>query len=618
MLEMPGLRYSWIMLLAGLVIPLPAARGDEPAVAVDYVRDIKPLFAKHCTSCHGAEKQKSGLRLDSVALARRGGDSGTAIEPEKSAESLLIQAVTGAEGVAAMPPKGEPPLSSDEIALLKAWIDQGAKAPVEDADGASVKGANHWAFRPIASPSVPEVVDKTWVRNPIDAFVLARLEKVGLHPSADADRVTLIRRLSFDLLGLPPTVEEVDAFVADTRDDAYALLVDRLLESPHYGERWGRHWLDLARYADSNGFTRDFARSIWKYRDWVVDAVNRDMPFDQFAIEQIAGDMLPEATLDQRVATGFHRNTSINEEGGTDPEQFRVESVVDRVNTTGIVFLGLTVGCAQCHEHKYDPISQREYYQLFAFLNNADEPRLEIPTPEQIAAGLPQKRDELRRQVAKLEKQFQSQSEEFQKSLASWEKNLTDDEKKKLPPEVLNTVNLAVVMRSEQDTRILVEYYKKLSVAREEFPILEEIAKLRASEPHFITTMVMQERQAPRETHINIRGDFLRHGARVEPGVPVVLPPLPGDVKSPSRLDFARWLVDARNPLTPRVTMNRVWQKYFGPGIVDTENDFGTQGSPPTHPELLDWLASEFVSPEHDSWIDRHLGDIPAIVESSQ
>jgi hypothetical protein len=260
------------------------------------------------------------------------------------------------------------------------------------------------------------------------------------------------------------------------------------------------------------------------------------------------------------------------------------------------------VGCAQCHEHKYDPISQREYYQLFAFLNNADEPRLEIPTPEQIAAGLPHKRDELRRQAAELEKQFQSQSEEFQKSLASWEKNLTDDEKKKLPPEVLNTVNLAVVMRSEQDTRILVEYYKKLDVARDEFPVLEEIAKLRASEPHFITTMVMQERQAPRETHINIRGDFLRLGARVEPAVPAVLPPLPGDVKSPSRLDFARWLVDARNPLTPRVTMNRVWQKYFGRGIVDTENDFGTQGSPPTHPELLDWLASEFVSPEHDSW----------------
>ncbi len=234
--------------------------------------------------------------------------------------------------------------------------------------------------------------------------------------------MTLIRRLSFDLLGLPPAAADVDAFVADTSPDAYERQVDKLLSSPHYGERWGRHWLDLARYADSNGFTRDFARSIWKYRDWVVDNVNRDLPFDQFTIEQFAGDMLPGATAEQRIATGFHRNTTINEEGGTDPEQFRVESVVDRVNTTGIVFLGLTVGCAQCHEHKYDPVSQREYYQLFAFLNNADEPKLDVPTSEQIAAGLPQKRDELHRHIAELEKQFQSQADEFQKSLTVYRK----------------------------------------------------------------------------------------------------------------------------------------------------------------------------------------------------
>jgi mono/diheme cytochrome c family protein len=593
--QMTAMRFSSIVLLSGLALPAIAARGDD-ARPVDYVQDVKPIFAKHCTACHGAEKQKSGLRLDSVGLAKRGGDSGPAIEPGKSAESLLVQAITGAEGVAAMPPKGEPLLTNDEIALLKLWIDQGAKGP-DEASGGPVKGANHWAFRPVVRPALPEVVNKSWVRNGIDAFVLARLEKEGLHPSPEADRVTLIRRLSFDLLGLPPTIEEVDAFVADTRSDAYDILVDRLLSSPHYGERWGRHWLDLARYADSNGFTRDFARSIWKYRDWVIESVKNDKPFDQFVVEQIAGDMLPEATIEQRIATGFHRNTSFNEEGGTDPEQFRVESVVDRVNTTGIAFLGLTVGCAQCHEHKYDPISQREYYQLFAFLNNADEPRLDVPTAEQIAQGLTEKRAEIRRQIGELEKQFKGQADEFQKSLDAWEKALTDEQKKKLPPEVLNTLGLSVVMRSEQNIKDLVEYYKKLESSRQEFPVLEEIAKLRAAEPQFTTTLVMQERKDPRETHIHIRGDFLRHGARVAPGIPAVLPQLPADLKSPTRLDFARWLVDPRNPLTPRVTMNRVWQNYFGRGIVETENDFGTQGTPPTHPELLDWLAAEFVSP---------------------
>src|SRR5579872_291595 len=453
--EMSRLRPVWPVLLVGLWVPAVVVRGDETVRRVDYAADIKPILARHCTSCHGSEKQKSGLRLDSVSAVIKGGDSGAAIESGKSAESLLIQAVSGVEGVAAMPPKGQPPLSADEIALLKTWIDQGAKAPADDLKAGPVKGADHWAFRPVVRPPLPDVVNQAWVRNPIDAFILARLEKQSLHPSPEADRVTLIRRLSFDLLGLPPSIEEVDAFLADTRPNAYDALVDKLLSSPHYGERWGRHWLDLARYADSNGFTRDFGRSIWKYRDWVIENVNRDKPFDEFAIEQIAGDILPGATVEQRIATGFHRNTTINEEGGTDPEQFRVESVVDRVNTTGIVFLGLTVGCAQCHEHKYDPVSQREYYQLFAFLNNADEPKLDVPTPEQIAAGLVGKRDELRRQIAGLEQQFQSQAEAFQASLSAWEQALTDDDKKKLPPEVLNTVNLALVMRSEQNKKDL-------------------------------------------------------------------------------------------------------------------------------------------------------------------
>ncbi|HLJ12494.1 MAG TPA: PSD1 and planctomycete cytochrome C domain-containing protein [Planctomycetaceae bacterium] len=598
MFEMTGVRLWRLLIVAvGTCLFALPAMADGPPREIDYLKDIKPILTKHCTGCHGADKQKSGLRLDAAALARKGGDSGPAIEPGKSSDSLLIQAVTGAEGIAAMPPKEDARLSAEEIGLLSLWIDQGAKAPAEEASGPSKKGAHHWAFRPVVRPAIPEVAQKGWVANPIDAFVLARLEKEGLQPSPQADRVTLIRRLSFDLLGLPPTIDEVDAFVADSRAEAYDLLVDRLLASPHYGERWGRHWLDLARYADSNGFTRDFARSIWKYRDWVIDNVNCDKPFDQFAIEQIAGDMLPGATAEQRIATGFHRNTLINEEGGTDPEQFRVESVVDRVNTTGIVFLGLTVGCAQCHEHKYDPISQREFYQLFAFLNNADEPKLDVPTPEQVANGLVQKRDQVRAQIAGLEQQFQAQADAFKASLAAWEKSLTEDDKKKLPPEVLNAVNLTLEMRNDQNTKELIEYYKKLEASRKQFPILDDIARLRSSEPQFITTMIMQERAEPRETHIHVRGDFLRKGARVEPGVPAVLPALPEGLQNPSRVDFARWLVDPRNPLTPRVTMNRVWQKYFGRGIVETENDFGTQGTPPSHPELLDWLAAEFVAP---------------------
>jgi len=589
----------WPAVLLGLsaLAGSQPARGDDAPREVDFAGDIQPILVRRCTSCHGAEKQKSGLRLDTAAAARRGGDSGPALEPGKSAESLLIQAITGAEGVAAMPPKGEAPLTKEEIALLKTWIDQGAKAPADNAAAGPAKGADHWAFRPVVRPAVPAVADPAWGQNPIDAFVRARLDRENLKPSPEADRVTLIRRLSFDLLGLPPSVPEVDAFLADTRTDAYEQLVDRLLASPHYGERWGRHWLDLARYADSNGFTRDFARAIWKYRDWVIENVGSDKPFDQFVIEQMAGDMLPDATLEQRIATGFHRNTMINEEGGADPEQFRVESVVDRVNTTGIVFMGLTVGCAQCHEHKYDPISQREYYQLFAFLNNAEEPKLDVPTPEQIAAGLPQKRDELRRQIAALERDFRKQNAEFEQSLTAWEASLAEDEKKKFPFEVVNTLGLSLEMRTDQNKKDLVEFYKRTDVARKQFPILDEIGRLRSAGPQFVTTMVMEERNQPRETHIHIRGDFLRTGARVEPAVPAVLPPLRTEAKSPTRLDFAKWLVSPDNPLTPRVTMNRVWQKYFGRGIVETENDFGTQGTPPTHPELLDWLAAEFVAP---------------------
>jgi hypothetical protein len=474
-----------------------------PAAAADFSADVKPVLAKHCVSCHGPDKQRGGLRLDSAAGLRAGGDSGPPVAAGDSARSRLYQAITGANDVRLMPPRDKQPrLTVAEVATIKTWIDQGAKLPAEDAAGPK---ATHWAFRPVVRPAVPSPRLGP-VRNPIDAFILARLEKEGLKPSPEADRGTLLRRVALDLTGLPPTPEEIDALLKDARPDAYERQVDRLLASPHYGERWGRHWLDLARYADSNGYSIDAPRTIWPYRDWVIKALNADVPFDRFTVEQLAGDLLPNATTDQKVATGFHRNTQINEEGGIDPEQFRVEAVVDRVNTTGAVWLGLTIGCAQCHSHKFDPITQREYYQLFAFFNTQDEPTLPLGAPDPSPPG-------------------------------------------------------------------------------------------KGKKPAGLTTMVLREQATPRETQVLKGGDFTRPGAKVEPGTPAVLPPLdrpPGGARS-TRLDLARWLASPENPLTARVTVNRVWGLYFGTGLVETENDYGTRGTPPTHPELLDWLASEFV-----------------------
>ena len=352
-----------------LVLPPPAKE------KIDFVRDIQPIFAKNCYSCHGAEEQKAGLRLDRKADAFEGGDSGLAFEPGNSAESLLIELAAGLDPEAIMPRKEEQ-LSAELVGLLRAWIDQGAPWP-ESADVKAATqrpGNGHWAFQPINRLQPSVVRNESWVRNPIDRFVLAKLESLGTRPSPEADRTTLIRRLSLDLLGLPPTPEEVDAFVGDSSPESYDRLVNRLLASPHFGERWGRHWLDLARYADSDGYEKDLPRPYaWRWRDWVIDAINRDLPFDQFTIEQLAGDLLPGATLDQKIATGLHRNTLTNREGGVDPEEFRMKAIKDRVFTTGTIWLGLTVQCGECHSHKFYPFTQREYYGLVAFFNSTEE-----------------------------------------------------------------------------------------------------------------------------------------------------------------------------------------------------------------------------------------------------
>ena len=371
--------------LATILVASPQA--SPPKVKIDYQRDVAPIFQTRCYSCHGLAQQTNGLRLDVKAAAMSGGVSGPSIKPGNGAESKLIQLVSGT-GKIAMPPVG-PRLSEDQVALLRAWIDQGASWPETETPsqaGAPPKSA-HWAFQPVRRPDPPSVRKRPWVRNPIDTFILARLESEGIDPSPEADRYTQIRRLSLDLIGIPPAPQEIAEFIQDKRPSAYDRLVDRLLASSHYGEKWARHWLDLARYADSDGYETDQLRPYaWRYRDWVIDALNRNLPYDQFTIEQLAGDLLPDATVEQKVATGFNRNTLSNREGGADPEEYRVERVVDRASTMGTVWLGMTVGCARCHNHKYDPISQKEFYQLYAFFNNADEINISAPTPGRIGA----------------------------------------------------------------------------------------------------------------------------------------------------------------------------------------------------------------------------------------
>jgi hypothetical protein len=536
---------------------LPVLYADD---AILYRTHIKPIFTAKCLGCHSEHIQQGELRLDKKEFAFNGGVSGKVIIPGNAEKSLLVQLIKGNPPEKRMPLSGKP-LSNDEIAEIEKWINTGA-AWEDDGEEITPVTFDHWSFKAPVHHDPPEVENTEWVSNPIDNFILAKIEENGLQPSPEADRYTLIRRASLDLTGILPTPEEVDAFVYDDDPNAYEKLVDHLLASPHYGERWGRHWLDAARYADSNGYSIDAPREIWKYRDWVIDAFNKDLSFDRFTIYQIAGDMVPQPNNDSLIATGFHRNTKINQEGGIDVEQFRIESIVDRVNTTGTVFLGLTVGCCQCHDHKYDPITQKEYYQFFDFFNQDDEPDLVLATPKEqkkidaINAQLKILQDELNQYGDELKKEFDAKKEagEAEGSYRDYQRND--------------------------------EGYSQRN---------ETIRNLRRDMPEVPKTMILRSKEEPRESYIHIQGDFTRHGDVVTAGTPKVLPALYVEEKHPSRLDLAQWLVSQENPLTARVTMNRFWQRYFGVGIVQTENDFGTRGAPPTHPELLDWLATEFM-----------------------
>jgi hypothetical protein len=782
---------------AGAVAPDGAASLPPPAERrIDFRNEIQPILEAKCYACHGPSKQKSDLRLDRRAAALRGGAEGPDIVPGNSAGSPLVERIAGIDPDAVMPPEGQP-LTAEQVGILRAWIDQGAHWPEDDA--APDRARSHWGFRAPRRPALPRVADSAWARNPIDRFVLARLEAEGLKPSPEADRTTLVRRLSLDLVGLPPTIDEVDAFLADGRADACERLVDRLLASPHHGERWGRHWLDAARYADSDGFEKDKPRSIWPYRDWVIGATNRDLPYDQFVIDQLAGDLLPGATQEQIVATGYLRNSMLNEEGGVDPEQFRMEAMFDRMDAIGKGILGLTIQCAQCHSHKFDPLTQEEYYRLFAFLNNDDEPARVVYTRAQrmqIAA--------IEAQTAAIENELRERAPDWQERLARWEESVSQraqprwvvvqmlvDEistggQKYLPQpdgsylaqgyaptkhttkfkarvdlpritafrlELLNDANLPAYGpgRSFKGTCALTEFAVeaapadapdkpskvKLTSASADFdqpelplepnfddrsgkkrvtgpvpmaidgkdetawgiesgpgrrnvarqavfvaaePIspksaggtvltihlkqahggwnsddlmTNNLGRFRVSvtdaegaaadrvPPHVrailatprsnrtpeqvatvfsywrttvteyaevnqridavwraypegTTTLVLQPRPEGRSTSVLKRGDFLKPVAPVAPGVPAFLHPLPEGAE-PSRLTLARWLVDRRSPTTARALVNRVWQVYFGAGLVATAEDLGTQAEPPSHPELLDWLACEFM-----------------------
>ena len=469
-----------------ILIPL----GIPASASPDFTTEVRPILQK-CLPCHGPDdhSRMADLRLDVREGATGEGGGYAGLVPGDSAGSRVMARVQASQNP--MPPTGER-LSEREIETLRLWIDSGAKYE------------RHWAFDAPVQPDFPEVSNPDWCRTPMDRFVLARLDSEGLLPSPEANRYTLIRRLALDLTGLPPSPSDADAFVADESPAAYEDLVDRLLGSDAYGERWARVWLDLARYADSMGYEKDSLRTIWPYRDWVVKALNGNMPFDRFTILQLAGDLLGDPSTDDLIATGFHRNTMTNTEGGTDDEEFRDAAVKDRVATTGQAWMGLTWGCAQCHSHKYDPISHNEFYSLYSFFNQT----------------------------------------------ADADKN---------------------------DDGPTLEVAEDVST-----PILRELPE--------------DER---RETFVHKLGNFMNVGEEVEPGVPAALHAFPADAPR-NRLGLAKWLASKENPLTARVAANRIWARLFGAGIVTTEEDFGTQGAPPTHPELLDWLATEFMRGDWD------------------
>jgi hypothetical protein len=768
---------------------------SRPIASPVFADDIRPILAARCYQCHGLDVQQNGLRLDSLKSLLAGSETGPVVVPGSSEKSRLMRRLLALDRP--QMPYGGPPLGADKIELIRHWIDAGAPGPDSSAPLPYTAPVKHWAYVPPVRPPLPKVKDAAWCRNPIDRFVLARLEQEGLSPSPEADKETLLRRVSLDLIGLPPTIPEIDAFLADKSPNAYEKQVDRLLASPHYGERWARPWLDLARYADTDGYEKDLRRMAWEYRDWVINALNQNMSFKEFTIEQIAGDMLPHPTDAQLIATGFNRNTLLNREGGIDPEEYHWYALIDRVDTTASVWLGITLGCAQCHNHKFDPFMQKDYYRFLAFFDNGDykiqhlgqgeneeeEPKLELPTPAQAAES-----KKLRTQIADLETKLDTSTPELEAAQNEWESKLkaapsdwmvlrpshyvsaggatlrllqdgsilasgknpqadtyeltasTDhtgitgirievlpdpslpkggpgrdpdgnfflsafqveakpasgaagaqqikfkeavaDESQggyeienllktsmewpvgwaidpmwsgtplvrqavlvpdkpfgfdggttltirikhemkfasrnlgrfrlsvtsvadpkfiaEVPAHLRPILDVPPAQRSADQAKGLAAAYRAISPLLQ--PDRDQIAKLKKQldDLGIVTAMVLHEKQSYERpsTYVHIRGAFLSPADKVYADVPSALGHLSED-EMPNRLGLARWLVGDSNPLTARVTVNRFWETLFGHGIVETSEDFGSQGDPPTHPELLDWLATEFMS---DGW----------------
>ena len=572
----------------------PAAPPDHTA-KIDFSRDIQPILADNCYHCHGpdAGRRKAMLRLDThdgaMGNVTKAQDH-KAIVPGHPDEGTLVDRIFSTDADEQMPPPdSNRKLNEAQKGLLKRWITEGA-----------VWG-NHWALIPPQRPPLPAVNDNQWPINAIDHFIQSRLEREGITPSPDAPKEALIRRVTLELTGLPPTPVEVESFLHDPRTDAYERVVDRLLASPRYGERMVWEWLDAARYADTNGFQGDNTRTMWPWRDWAINALNANMPYDQFTIEQIAGDQLPNPTVNQKVATGFCRNHMINGEGGSIPEENRVTYVMDQTETISTVWLGLTVGCARCHDHKFDAISQKDYYSLSAFFNQ---------TPVDGGGGSGQTAPVIdfttTPEKEKL-KSLQAATKEAAATLAALEKKLfTFPEGKSIS----DSPRLAGISGSTANTLKQPPEQRYLPSFREIIP------KLKDTEPQYIATvekflkvfdeqrnydgnlprvMVMQDMPKPRDTFILVKGAYDKHADKVNAATPGALPPLADDVPV-NRLALARWLVSPGHPLTARVTVNRMWQQFFGIGLVKTVDDFGVQGEKPIHPELLDWLATEFIA----------------------
>lgn len=591
-----------------------SVRAEEPTI--DFEKQVLPLLETNCLHCHGSEVRDGGLRFLSRKDLLTLNDSGEpAIVSGHSSESELIKRITAPEEERMPPAEEGDRLQSDKIALLKKWIDAGANWPES-------LQQQHWAYlKPIKS-ELPVIPGQFKAKNEIDYFIQQKLSESGtpLEPAKQAEPARLLRRVYLDLTGLPPTPEQVDQFMAEPTEAAYEKIVDELLASPRYGEKWTQQWLDLARYADSNGFQADQLRIMWLYRDWVIKAINDDMPFDQFTIEQLAGDLLPEATWDQKIATGFHRCTTCNVEAGVDPEENRVNQLIDRVNTTGTVWLGTTLECAQCHNHKYDPFTQQDYYSLMAYFNNTpmevkqkgDSVTFEFYGPklaQEMAAQEKNAYETLKAKRDALQSKLEHRRDQMRPVQKEWElkTKLELGQKKKLSTllnDIKSILEFPAEKRSSDQTEKLLQYYESqdeetVSLKKS----LESLTnELKEQEPP--TSLVMVEQDQMRETFIFKRGDFLSKGNQVTPSTPTSLHPLSSVQSTGNRLEFANWVVSPENPLVARTTVNRWWAHFFGQGLVTTLEDFGTQGEPPTHQRLLDWLAVDLME---QGWSRKHI-----------